>query len=65
MQKSDQPLGDLVDDVATMIPANWFDDANSLVTHLLADAGQIADRRVRAVIAALRKLLSQDGVGLE
>ena len=33
--------------------------------HLLADAGQIADRRVRAVIAARRELLTHDGVDLE
>ena len=65
MDKPNQPLGDLVDDVATLIPAKWFDDANSLVSHLLADAGQIADRRVRVFIAALREMLSQDGVDLE
>ena len=65
MEKPCQPPGGLVDDVATLIPAKWFDDANGLVTRLLADAVQIADRRVRVVIASIRELLSQDGVGLE
>eukprot|EP00959_Pyramimonas_sp_CCMP1952_P090172 1887676-Pyramimonas_sp.AAC.1 len=54
MQKPDQPLGDLADDEATLISAKWFDDAASLVTHFFADAGQIANRRVQVVIAALR-----------
>ena len=34
MEKPNQPLGDLVDDVAKLIPVKWYDDANSLVTHL-------------------------------
>eukprot|EP00959_Pyramimonas_sp_CCMP1952_P110461 2310867-Pyramimonas_sp.AAC.1 len=51
--------------MATLVPARWHSDTNSWVTHLLADTGQIADRRVRVVIAALREMLSQDGVDLE
>ena len=65
MEKPGQPIMELVHDVAKLIPVKWFDDANSLVSHLLADAGQIADRRVRVVIAALRELLSHDDVDLE
>ena len=65
MRKPSQPIMELVHDAAELIPVKWFDDANSLVSHLLADAGQIADRRVRVVIAALRELLSHDGVDLE
>eukprot|EP00959_Pyramimonas_sp_CCMP1952_P246030 5142156-Pyramimonas_sp.AAC.1 len=65
MDKPNQPIAELVHDSATLMPAKWFDDANSLVSHLLADAGQVADRRVRVVVASLRELLSQDGVDLE
>ena len=65
MAKPNQPLGPLVDDAAKLIPVKWFDDAHSLVSHLLADTGQVADRRVRVVVAALRELLQQDGVDLE
>ena len=48
-----------------MLPAKWYDDAHSLVSHLLADAGQIADRRVHVVIAALRELLAREDTFLE
>eukprot|EP00959_Pyramimonas_sp_CCMP1952_P058806 1228165-Pyramimonas_sp.AAC.1 len=56
-----QTLGDLVEDAAYLIPVKWYDDANSLVSHLFANSGQVADRRVRAVITALRELMSQWG----
>ena len=65
MAAPQQPLGPLIDDVGKLIPAVWYDDANSLVTHLLADAGQVSDRRVRVVVAALREMLSRDDTKLE
>ena len=60
-RKSQQPFGDLIDDAAKHIPANWFGDAHSLVFHVLPDARRIAHRRIRTVIAALGDTLSQNG----
>ena len=42
----------------------WYDDANSLVSHLLKDAGQVANKQLRVVIAALREMLQPDGTNL-
>ena len=47
------------------MPAMWFDDANGLVSHLLRDAGQVANKRLRVVIAAIRELLVDEEVTLK
>ena len=57
-------MGPLLGDAAPVMPVRWIDDAKSLVSHLENDSGQVADRRVRVVIAALREMLVRDGTSL-
>ena len=52
------------DGTAGIMPVKWVDDAKSLASHLQSDAGQVADRRLRVVMASLREMLQQDGATL-
>ena len=43
-----------MDYAAKVLQAEWLDGANAPVGHLLANAGQISDKRTRVPIVALR-----------
>jgi hypothetical protein len=58
-------LKSLVAGAVDVMPVTWLDDAKSLVTHLHSDAGQVADRRLRVVMAALREMLMQENTTLQ
>ena len=58
-------LGGLVDGTVGTILVKWLDDAKGLVSHLHNDAGQVSDRRLRVVMAALREMLQQEGASLQ
>ena len=49
-----QQLGPLLDEVAAVLPAKWFDDAHSLVSHLLADASQVPKPEVEMLKMVLK-----------